>query len=68
MKPVILSIIIGYIWVAVWMWVFFSMFPLKSAVGIILLVAYVVVMTILNFRMEIKVMRILDEIIEDIEK
>lgn len=68
MKPVILSKAIGYIWVAVWMWVFFSMYPIKSAIGIILLVAYVVVMTIINFRMEFKVMRILDEIINDIEK
>ena len=68
MKPVILSNAIGHIWAAVWMWVFFSMYPIKSAVGIILLVVYVVVMTIINFRMEFKVMRILDEIINDIEK
>ena len=68
MKPVILSNAIGHIWAAVWMWVFFSMYPIKSAIGIILLVVYVVVMTIINFRMEFKVMRILDEIINDIEK
>ncbi len=68
MVPVILSNAIGHIWAVVWMWVFFSMYPLKSAVGIILLIVYVVVMTILNFRMEIKLMRILDEIIDDIEK
>ena len=68
MVPVILSHTIGYIWIAVWMWVFFSMFPLKSAAGIILLIAYVAVMIILNFRVEVKVMRILDEIINDIEK
>ena len=68
MVPVTLSHTIGYIWIAVWMWVFFSMFPLKSAIGIILLIAYVAVMTIINFRVEIKVMRILDEIINDVEK
>ena len=68
MVPVILSHTIGYVWAAVWMWMFFSMFPLKSATAVILMVVYVVVMTVLNFRVEIKLMRILDEIINDIEK
>lgn len=68
LRPVVLSHAIGYIWVIVWLWVFFSMFPVKDSFGIILLIIYVVAMTILNLQSEIKVMRILDEIVKDIEK
>lgn len=67
-KPVVLSHVIGYIWVIVWLWVFFSMFPVKDSLGIVILIIYAVSMTILNLQTEIKVMRILDEIVRDIEQ
>ncbi len=68
LKLTVLSGIIGYSWCAVWLWLFFSMFPVRSAVGIILLVAYIVVMIFIHLRAEVKALHILDEIAEDIEK
>lgn len=67
LKLTILSGIIGYTWVAVWLWLFFSMYPIKSAVGIILLVAYIGVMSFIHLRAEMKALHILDEIVEDIK-
>lgn len=67
LKLTVLSGIIGYAWVAVWLWLFFSMYPIKSAVGIILLVAYIGVMSFIHLRAEMKALHILDEIVEDIK-
>lgn len=68
LKLTVLSIVIAYIWVAIWIWLFFSMYPITSMTGIVLLVVYVAVMSFLHLRAEMKALHILDEIVRDIEQ
>lgn len=68
LKLTVLSGVIAYIWVAIWIWLFFSMYPITSMTGIVLLVVYVAVMSFLHLRAEMKALHILDEIVRDIEQ
>ncbi len=68
LKTTLLSVIVGYVWIGAFLWEFFSVNPINSAKGIILLVGYVVIMSIIHLRAEKKTLGILDEIAEDIEK
>lgn len=68
LKTTLLSVIVGYVWIGAFLWEFFRVNPINSAKGIILLVGYVVIMSIIHLRAEKKTLGILDEIAEDIEK
>ena len=67
-KTTLLSVIVGYVWIGAFVWEFFRVHPINSAKGIILLVGYLVIMSIIHLRSEKKALGILDEISNDIDK
>ena len=68
LKTTLLSVIVGYVWIGAFLWEFFRVHPINSAKGIILLVGYLVIMSIIHLRSEKKALGILDEISNDIDK
>ena len=67
-RTTLLSVIVGYVWIGAFVWEFFRVHPINSAKGIILLVGYLVIMSIIHLRSEKKALDILDEISNDIDK